>query len=413
MFNPDKIQANLLENQEVEKKDSNNRRSSGEFLNKKLKKTSLDRRKILQLAAIGVIAAVIDKMKLDKFFLDSEKHNKQKSEQEKRDGEKKERPSISDNYFRPSHRESIKKKTGEPTKLDSTFLNNKPAKPESEIIEQTDRTKLKQEKKQISEIKKIADSLMRAYYELSNKKEFFPPNLFTPDLFIAQQLQESGYDKEAQSRAQAVGVMQVRKIALLDSVRYLNILKRRNQINYQGPKHLNNNQVEQILELIKKDANLGRAIGKIYMAMLLNHYQVGKKDWREGRISEAQKKILAAYNAGHSRIKWQSEKKWPAEARHYYKNIFAYMKKLKTARLWLHKMDFKINNEHYAAMRIVKKVSAVKSKEGQRIIFLQCLKALEEVWRQKQQQGSNVLLDRDIDLAMSRVVLGQQLARAR
>ncbi len=377
-----------LAGQKVEKK-ANRPSRAADSINKE--PADKARRRFLKIAALAALSAAVNRMRWLELFEDY-KGQKQKSQQQPLRSAKNENksPCPVDSDHRPDF--ALRAKASQPAAAEKT----------APIIDRAD-----------GRIIRVAQSFKDAYQEIAAKPEFFPAEIFTTDLFIAQQLQESGYDKKAHSRANAVGVMQIRAGAVADAGRYLNILKRRGQINYNGPQKLTDKEIAEILKLAKADANLGRAIGKIYMAMLFSHYRLGQKDYQRGRIKEAQKKILAAYNAGQTRIKRRPERFWPRESRQYYRRIFVYMERLKTVRQHLKKLNLNLANENYAAMRLVKKMSQVRSLAGQKVILSQCLKALLKAASVKDLRQQKVLSDKEVDLALEKVVLGPQLAQAR
>ncbi len=194
---------------------------------------------------------------------------------------------------------------------------------------------------QVEKEKNIADFYLDAYYEIA-KTELWQKEILTETLFIAQQLQESGYQQDAKSSQDAVGVMQVRGISVKDVTKYLAKLKGEGIIKYNGPEELDEEQVKEIKRLIMEDKlgkDYGRALGKIYMVMLSDYkygYGVAETLLKKKEHKKAQKEILAAYNGGIGNITFRKkgekirrtkpENKWPRESRNYYKKIFNYDK---------------------------------------------------------------------------------------
>ncbi len=204
----------------------------------------------------------------------------------------------------------------------------------------------------------IANAFFKAHKELARSR-FWPKELLTRDIQIAQQLQESKFNKEAKSNKGAVGVMQNTQSSVIDVVRYLNKLKRNKEIEYDGPRELSKDQLKEIMTLILKDANCSRIFGKIYLTQLWDGsygYGVGQVEYKAGKLKEAQKKLLASYNAGSKAIKDESEEKWPEQSIDYCKKIFNYEKRLKNIRRVLAEKEICLKNEDYAAMLLAREM---------------------------------------------------------
>ena len=119
-------------------------------------------------------------------------------------------------------------------------------------------------------IENIADTYLEAYHNLT-KTEFWKKDIFTDDLFIAQTIQESRFDKEAESSDGAIGVMQNMEDSIQDIPRYLSKLKRNINFPYSGEEKFTTKEIVEIKKLIKKNPDYSRAFGKIYMAMIHDH----------------------------------------------------------------------------------------------------------------------------------------------
>lgn len=220
------------------------------------------------------------------------------------------------------------------------------------------------------ETKNIADVFLKAYYELSRSK-FWPADVFTTDFFIAQQLQESKYKKEAESQAGALGIMQNMEVSIKDVVRYLNKLKSRGKYNYNGPEELADKQLTEIKELIKERADYSRAFGKLYLIMLKDPqygYGIARNEYKRGDIKETQKKLLANYNGGLGNVGNRPEGLWPRESKDYCKKVFNYMERIENIRQALKDNGFDQNND-YAVMLLAREMDKAKNKSERKQIL--------------------------------------------
>jgi len=210
-----------------------------------------------------------------------------------------------------------------------------------------------------SEAERTCDSYLEAYNELSSQGKYFPEKLFPKDLLMAQQFQESKYDKDARSSADAVGVMQVTDNAVMDvgghkSIRsekqdrgndkeikkarvrkvrreregYLYRLNKKGLCSVEVPKSLSEQEVDKVMELMVVP-DYCRSVGKLYLMQLWDKedgYGIGRKHFENGDIEKAQDEILACYNAGARRIKGKPKEKWLKEPRDYVEKIRKYRK---------------------------------------------------------------------------------------
>ena len=237
--------------------------------------------------------------------------------------------------------------------------NNEP----KEILEKTECLNESKEETKTPEIKNIADDFLDAYYELC-KTKFWNSEILTDNLFMAQQIQESRCKKDAESKAGAVGIMQNKSGSICDVANFLAKLKRNENFEYNGPDNLNDKQIEEIKNLIKKRADYGRAFGKTYMAMLCDDkygYGVGEDSYKRGDIKNAQKEILAVFNGGLGNItyrlkkgsrKTKPENQWPEETREYYKKIFNYEQRIKNIKQEFLKHNINTNNREVVKLAI-------------------------------------------------------------
>lgn len=256
-------------------------------------------------------------------------------------------------------------------------LDEKPADPNSPDQAEKQAEPIRQKIEQ-REINNIADHFLNAYYELSRQDKYFPKSIFPKSLLIAQQLQESDYDKTARSKANALGVMQNMSGSIKDVAVFLNRLKRNENINYTGPPELNNKQIKEIKRWLTVDADYSRAFGKIYLMQLYNPrygYGIGREHIEAGNTKEGQKEILASYNGGMSRIKGIDEEKWPSESRDYVKKIFYWQKNIE--RIMRHSKKSNINLNDKQVKEIAKKMKSVYGEpEKEEQIILASIKNL-------------------------------------
>ncbi len=230
------------------------------------------------------------------------------------------------------------------------------------------------------EIKNIADHFLKAFEELKMKEKFFPKEIFTRDLLIAQQLQESQYKANAKSRAGAVGTMQNMDISIKDVSQFLEKLDNAGIIEYNGPIYLNTESNKKRKEKFGKrifrqsdfialrhlridNPDYSKALGKLYLMQLSNEeygYGVGQKLYKQGKTKDAQAEILGAYNAGYSRVKDIPRNEWQyKEPREYVKRIFNYMERLKNVRNAMENAGLNRENDSIA-MRISREMNKVR-----------------------------------------------------
>lgn len=249
---------------------------------------------------------------------------------------------------------------------------------------------LRQETKNKFEISNIADYYLKAFEDLKSKKEFFPKEIFTRNLLIAQQLQESGYKADAKSHAGAIGVMQNMDISIKDVSQFLEKLDRNNVISYNGPIYQNPKASPKIKEKRKKEfgqrilkasdfialehlrvdnPDYSKALGKLYLMRLWNKkygYGAGQNEYAKGDNKGAQAEILGAYNAGYGRVKDIPRDKWKySEPRKYVDRIFNYMERLKNIRDAMAEAGLDKNNDSIA-MRIAREMNKVRGRGNTR-----------------------------------------------
>jgi hypothetical protein len=237
------------------------------------------------------------------------------------------------------------------------------------------------------EQKNIALQFEEAFKQLENDADFFPRSLFSEELLIAQEMQESNFDPDARSQAGAVGVMQNMDISIKDIALFLEKLDRNKVIAYNGPIYIGNQ--EEKIEKLKEDVKVAirsddfvrvhalnqklkkeegalaqklekygqrilrpvdlvalekwrvhepehsRTLGKLYDVCLFNKpfgYGIGQEKFHDADFLGAQKEILAAYNGG-LRTKNRDESEWPDETRDYVSKIMNLKDRIKNIRV--------------------------------------------------------------------------------
>jgi hypothetical protein len=238
------------------------------------------------------------------------------------------------------------------------------------------------EKKEINEIKDIADKFLETYHELSKTEHWPPREIVNDDLYIAQQLQESGYDHDAVSRAGAVGVMQNMAISIKDTVRYLNILSHKTDFNYDGSKDLSEQQIRELMDLFSEYPDYSRAFGKIYMCALWdqkNGYGVGKKPFEDGNIKETQRELLGSYNGGFRRVKNKPTSSWPKESSIYAERILNYIERIKNIRNKFKEIGLILERENYAVALIAHEMDKPKSLQDKYMMLDKYSKLIKDI----------------------------------
>ncbi len=124
-------------------------------------------------------------------------------------------------------------------------VENRQAK--TRVTKEEQKTTIKTE----SEKRNIADHFHDSHRVLKEKDDYFPKKLFTNDLLIAQEIQESGCDIDAISSKGAVGLMQNMEISIKDICLFLERLDDKKVITYKGPVYIGE-QEKDLYELENK-----------------------------------------------------------------------------------------------------------------------------------------------------------------
>lgn len=326
----------VLDNQKLEKNKKNN--------SEEQKSPEMSRRKFLRIGMASTLGVAISYQGAKSSFWQKVFDSAEKS------------------FNKLSERkEAILKKKKEAEDKSAAGVEEFQEKKQEEIQELQEGSSLEKREKE-----KLPDLYLQAYLELSKKEDYFPSDLFPEDLLIAQQFQESKYEKIAKSHANAVGVMQVTPIALTDvcgrktidfekqkspeeeNVKkakvkkikeeregYLSRLRKKGIIETEVPKSLTETEIQEMMKHMK-DADYCRAIGKIYLMQLWDNedgYGVGRSYYQRGDVKKAQEEILASYNAGASRIVGKDMSNWLDEPRDYVQKIRKYEKMIKEIRV--------------------------------------------------------------------------------
>ena len=241
------------------------------------------------------------------------------------------------------------------------------------------------------------DFFMDKYYEISSRKEIYPPAVFRDNFFIAIQLTESGFNSKAQSHKGASGLMQLMPDAIKDLPEFLDFLRRKKRINYSGPSKFvkeDKRIVEKIAQLSQKKPDYNRAMGKLYLANLYYRYGVGQRDWQRGRIKQTWKLLAAAYNQGAGRTE-KPERFWTKEARRYAAKVLNYMQRLENIEEHFRKHNLKTRN-NYLKMLLAREMDIVarsrkaqEQKVGRYQALEKYLEAIKKAEKKKKQSLSH------------------------
>jgi len=265
--------------------------------------------------------------------------------------------------------------------------------PDTEAQGQTEKAAPRFETREQKKAREICDQVLDGYHQLTASK-VWPERVFTHDLFMSQQLAESGYDSQAESHVGAVGVMQTTPIAKKDVVRYLGRLSDSGVIDFKGSrdifektdKHNGNKVMGEVMELVKQNPDYSRAFGKIYMTLLQDPeygYGVGEKYFRKGNSERGLKEVLGAYNAGRRKIVGKPFAEWNRESKQYCKNIFHYKHIIKRTRQQLEIHNLPADNNELVLL-ITQQALNAKHKKGQYWIISDLAEKLAE---KKQRSG--------------------------
>ncbi len=261
----------------------------------------------------------------------------------------------------------------------------------------------KEKRKEDERLEKNARNLLENFlvqYEILKTKgeRFWPKKIFMDDFFIAIQLQESGFDAQAESRKGAFGIMQTMDIAFRDVNRYLEKLGREGIIEYGAKGEIADELLKKIKQLAKENANYSRALGKLFFINLFDNYGIGKKEYKKGKFEAAQEKLIAAYNAGHGI--WQKPwKEWPAETKDYCRKVSAYLQRLKNIKAVLKRERIK-SNLNYSAMLIARKKGTPKEKKMEKLPDIFILVQAKLLKREEEKRG-RALMDAEIKLVLA------------
>ncbi len=256
---------------------------------------------------------------------------------------------------------------------------------------------------EMTPMQNLARNVLLSYYQIFQRENFIPPEIFAKNFLIATQLQESKYYPTAESKTGAVGVMQIMPGTIKDTIRCLHIFKKKGLINFNGPKmqELTAENIDELKELIKNNADYGRAFGKIYLASLFKIYKIGNKDYQEGNIRSAQKKLLAGYNGG-LRTKNLPEKHWRKETKIYCRRIFMYMDYLEKFQKKLQKNNIKSNND-YLSMLLVREMTTYHKINSRNQLFDDLVDGYISEIKNAEEARRRELTDREIQVIVKKL----------
>ncbi len=256
---------------------------------------------------------------------------------------------------------------------------------------------------ELTPMQKLAKDVLLSYYQVFQRENFIPPKVFAKNFLIATQLQESKYHPAAESKTGAVGVMQIMPETIKDTIRCLRIFKKRGIIDFDGPKirDLTAENIEELKELIKNNADYGRAFGKLYLASLFKIYKIGNKEYRQGNIRSAQKKLLAGYNGG-LRTKNLPEKRWRKETKIYCRRIFMYMDYLEKFQKKLKQNNIKSNND-YLSMLLVREMTTYHKIDSRNQLFDDLVNGYISEIKNAEEARQRELTDREIRVIVEKL----------
>jgi hypothetical protein len=159
------------------------------------------------------------------------------------------------------------------------------------------------------------EDFVDGYFEIANSKEY-PSEVFSDIYFMSVAAAESRGQKNARSRAGAVGWMQIMPSAVKEADDYLATMKKKGHLKNGGPGKLDDKKIDAIIEASAVNADYNRAIGKLYFMTMwderFGRYNVGrgfdpKRFKNEGEkasaIAARQDDLAACYNMGPSKFR--------------------------------------------------------------------------------------------------------------
>ncbi len=203
----------------------------------------------------------------------------------------------------------------------------------------------------------ISEEMLRVFMKPAVIKKM-PKEIFNSDFFIAQQFQESRFNKKATSSMGAKGVYQNLPDSIIEVVRYLDNLRKKREIDYKGPKNIDDEMARKIKNSLGKKEDWGRAAGKLYLLSIYDpdykfNQQPNNNVFAGKTSKEVQKLLLIAYHDG-PKARVNSEK-CSQNAKNYCHLVFNFMAEIKEIRKSLAEINFS-GEEDYAVMKILKKL---------------------------------------------------------
>jgi len=217
----------------------------------------------------------------------------------------------------------------------------KQAEPKNEVIEKPEQKKASIEKQKENEekqkskekIKMLIDNINLAHEQIT-KSDLWNKDLLPAPLLTAIEIVESGMDGSAVSPQGAVGIRQLRPIAIKADFEYINVLHKNKKIKINEPVTPSDEEINEIMRLISEDDNLCRKFGNTYLSYLgpngVHGPNIGKVELKKEKKELSRQYILAAYNMGPGNFKKIEEwKDWPRETKNYTWKVDEYYKKIK------------------------------------------------------------------------------------
>lgn len=241
-------------------------------------------------------------------------------------------------------KEEVTKKP--PTINDNLEEGNSTEKNPEAIEIKPEKTKEKIEYSEKEKAQHLLNIYAEALNQLTSKEQYFPKELFTSNFFTAIEIQESRGKEDAESKSGAVGVMQVKSIAIEDVRQFLDNLEKNGEIDPIIPEEISEETMAEIKKLIKSSAELGRIVGKLHFINNFKRYGVSEREYKNRNIKEAQRLLAAAYNGGHS-IYTMPENEWRKETKNYAPSVMNYIERLENIQKEFQKLNIKSNNNDF------------------------------------------------------------------
>ena len=242
----------------------------------------------------------------------------------------------------------------------------------------------------------LANDILRVF-DSSAIAERLSPEIFTKKFYIAHQFQESRYKEEAESSSGAKGVYQNRPESIMDVGAYLDTLRKRGEIDYQGPAKIGHGMAKKIADLFKKNADYGRAVGKLYLLTIYDpeykyNQSPNKNVFVGNSAKETQRKLLVAYHDGPS-ARFKSDKRLIADARKrksrddavsYYKAVFDHMESVEAVKNCFKAKGYELDRD-YPIVLVLRELDRKENKRKDKKAAIH--KCIEKIYAKTQEKG--------------------------